>query len=165
MSLCIFVVFCDPKCMKTPNGKLFVEESIEINAKPEQIWKVLTDAELSEEWIKQWWPEVHIESNWKLGDSVHWITENGSVGSEGRVTFMDPLKVVRFTFEVKGLEVPKEEEITYVFHDKGDYTHFSVSVGDFGDTPEHEACYPGALDSWRRSLPMIKYLAENQGQD
>lgn len=139
--------------------KLFVEQAVEIKAPPQKVWKTLTDPELTEDWIKTWWPEVHLESDWKLGSEVLWKTENGTIGSRGVITFLDPEKVIRFTFQVSGTE--KKEEITFVLHGKEEGTRFSVSVGDFGDTPEHEACYPGAVEAWERSLPVIKHLAEN----
>lgn len=147
--------------MRTPNGKLFVENSIEIKSSAEKVWKVLTDPGFTEEWIKQWWPEIHLESDWKLGSPVFWKADTGAVGAEGQIVFLDPGKVMRFTFQVRDSGTKKQEEITFVLHDQGDRILFTVSVGDFGDTPEHEACYPGAVDSWKRSLPVIKYLAED----
>jgi uncharacterized protein YndB with AHSA1/START domain len=141
--------------------KLFVEQSIVINAPAAIVWEVLTHADLNVQWIREWWPEIkEVRSEWKTAGPVTWITEDGETGAEGKVFISSPPVMLSFSFKVNGLEMEKQEDITYKLEETECDTTLHVSVGDFGDTPEHMACYPGAVESWEKSLPQIKRLAE-----
>jgi hypothetical protein len=69
--------------------------------------------------------------------------------------------MLRFSFHLNDPTTSKQEELTYRFEKHAGSTKLSVSVGDFGDTPEHELCYPGAQEAWKMSLLKIKELAES----
>ncbi|WP_408095729.1 SRPBCC domain-containing protein [Peredibacter sp. HCB2-198] len=139
---------------------LFVEKSIEINASSAKVWEVLKNPELNKKWISTWWPGTYAKSDWKLESPVLWYTENGEVGSEGKVTIIDP-ESIGFSFEVKGMPFKKVENIAYWVRElEKNKSKLMVWVGDFSDSPEHEACYPGADEAWNLSMPMIKQLAE-----
>lgn len=146
--------------MGITSSKLFVEKSIDINASPSVLWKVLTDVELNPSWIEEWWPDVSLLSSWEKGSPVIWKYSNGDIGALGDVKFVDPEKVIRFSFIVNGDQNIKEE-MTFVLHWRRSHTHLTVTMGDFGDSPEHFAYYSGANESWSRALPKIKFMAEN----
>jgi len=143
--------------------KLFVEKSVDINAPASEVWEVLTNPILSKEWIKEWWPDFEIlESDWKEGSPVIWKIKGAKIGSEGKVTTVQPPTNLQFSFQVNDpSKPPYQEKVIYQLSEQDGHTHLLVSVGDFGDTPEHELCYPGAVESWDKSLPKIKGLAEN----
>jgi uncharacterized protein YndB with AHSA1/START domain len=141
--------------------KLFVEQSMEIEAPASRVWEILTRPELSREWIRTWWPELQIlQSDWRLGSKVEWKLGDGKTGAEGKVTAVDPPRSLRYGFQVNAPGPIKREEVAYELDERAGRTKLSVSVGDFGDTPEHEQCYPGAVEAWKRCLPKIKELAE-----
>lgn len=147
---------------------LYVQQSIDIKASPQTVWQVLTDSELSRQWIAAWWPEVTLKSDWERGSSVIWEMPGGAVGAEGEVTLLkkdpDPMSILEFTFRVNYQGAVKQEKVKYFISREKDHTKLTVIVGNFGDTPEHEQCYPGAEEAWKRSLPKIRELAEkNQG--
>lgn len=82
-------------------AKLFVERSIEINAPASKVWEVLTNPELTEEWIHEWWPDLLIlESDWKLGHPVLWRLADGIIGAEGTVSVVEPYTMLGFSFKV-----------------------------------------------------------------
>jgi hypothetical protein len=54
----------------------------------------------------------------------------------------------------------KQEDLNYKIEDLDGRSVLVVSLGDFGDTPEHEMCYSGAVESWDKALPKIKELEE-----
>lgn len=143
---------------------LYVEKSVRIKAKPQKVWQVLTDAGISREWIGTWWPDVRLKSDWEIGSPVVWEMADGTVGAQGEVTLLgkklDPMMILEFTFRVDHQGAFKQEKVKYLISQEQDHTRLSVFVGNFGDTPEHEACYPGAVEAWNRSLPKIKELAE-----
>ena len=66
----------------------------------------------------------------------------------------------RFSFKVNDANTSKQENLAYRLEERGGHTKLSVSVRDFEETPEHELCYPGAVESWDESVPTIKELAE-----
>lgn len=141
--------------------RLFVEKSIEVNAPAARVWEVLTSPALSREWIRVWWPELALlESEWTRGSPVRWKLADGMIGAEGKVFVVEPHKMLRFSFKLNDLARSKQEDLTYRLKERGGRTELSVSVGDFGDSREHQRCYPGALEAWNRSLPKIKELAE-----
>jgi hypothetical protein len=41
----------------------------------------------------------------------------------------------------------KQEDLNYKIEDLDGRSVLVVSMGDFGDTPEHEMCYSGAVES------------------
>ncbi|MBC7848745.1 MAG: SRPBCC domain-containing protein [Chitinophagaceae bacterium] len=140
---------------------LYLEKSIEIEAPAGKVWNVLTDPNLSRDWIRTWWHEFDVlESDWQAGSAVLWKMCNGSVGAEGILLVSEPYWDLAFTFSVLGAGFEKQEIISFKLREINDTTLLAVTVGNFGDSPEHEACFPGAVDSWNKSLPKIKNLAE-----
>jgi uncharacterized protein YndB with AHSA1/START domain len=145
-------------------ARLYLEKSIQIDAPAARVWNVLTDAGLTRQWIRQWWPDLEVlESSWRLGDPVLWRVAGGAVGARGEIWAIQPPVRLTFGFQaIKPAFPPHQEQITYRLTERAGRTHLQVMVGDFGDTPEHERCYPGAVDSWDRSLPKIKELSEKR---
>jgi uncharacterized protein YndB with AHSA1/START domain len=143
--------------------KLFIEKSVDIEASAGRVWKILTDPNISREWIRTWWPEFDVlESDWQPGSPVLWKLCDGSLGAQGIVVISEPYWDLAYTIQVVGAAPEKQEAITFKLREINDVTLLAVSVGDFGDTPAHESCYPGAVDSWNKSLPKIKNLCEQK---
>ena len=143
--------------------KLFIEKSVDIDAPAGRVWKTLTDPNISREWIRTWWPEFDVlESDWQPGSPVLWRLCNGTVGGEGIVVVSEPYWELSYNF--KALEAPfeKEEVINFKLREINEVTLLAISIGNFGDSPEHEACYAGAVDAWNKSLPKIKKLCEEK---
>ncbi|HEX2100782.1 MAG TPA: SRPBCC domain-containing protein, partial [Candidatus Synoicihabitans sp.] len=77
---------------------LYVDQSITIRAPAKTIWRVLTDADLSWQWIQTWWPDVRLKSDWQLGSPVQWEMADGVTGAEGEVAESNPPSRLVFTF-------------------------------------------------------------------
>ena len=102
-----------------------------------------------------------LESEWQLGDPVLWRLTSGAVGARGNISAIQPPVRLTYEFQVDDPGSPSRQElVTYRLAERAGRTRLSVTVGDFGDTPEHEECLPDAEDSWDRSLPKIKELSE-----
>ena len=144
--------------------RLYLEKSIQIDVPAARVWNVLTDSAVSREWIRQGWPELQLlESRWQLGDPVLWRTVSGAVAARGTIWAIQPPVRLTFNFQLdRPGATPREEQVTYRLTERLGRTHLQVTVGDFGDSPEHERCYPAAVESWDRSLPKIKELAEKR---
>lgn len=140
--------------------QLYVEKFIDIAAPASRVWQVLTDPQLSRQWTATWWPGVTIESDWTMGGTIVWRTSEGEVGAQGRVVVLHPYLALEYTFKVNIPGSEKEERLNFMLSEGDGTTKLTVRVGNFGDTPEHEACYPGAVEAWNLSLPKIKELAQ-----
>lgn len=139
-----------------------IEKSIVIESPATTVWNILTDPHLSREWIQEWWPEfMSLESNWLTGEPVVWKIHDGLVAAKGTVTHVEPFKKLEFSFRVSDPSfVEINENITYRLESAQGLTRLFVVVGEFGDSPDQVESYADAVESWNRSLPKIKELAE-----
>ncbi|UYQ94667.1 SRPBCC domain-containing protein [Chitinophaga horti] len=143
--------------------KLFVDQSIDINAPASIVWEVLTHPDFNIQWIHEWWPEIkEVKTEWKTAGPVQWMTGEEEIGAEGRVFIANPPLLLSYSFSVIGKEPAMQEDIIYKLEEIECGTRLSVSVGDFSDSEEHIACFPGAVVAWSKSLPKIKQLSEQQ---
>ncbi len=144
--------------------KLFIEESIEINASTDKIWDALTRTESTRAWANNFvGAGGEIVSDWKLGRSVLWKDNEGSVIVEGNVTAAEPYKLLRFTvFDVLSQRpaVTDEDGITYQLTAMSDKTHLQVRQGDFSAMPDGTKYREMSTDIWKRVLPAVKAVAE-----
>lgn len=139
-----------------------VEKSIVIHANAQSIWEVLTDVSLTYQWVQTWWPEISaVESTWRYGEPVLWKLQNGETGARGTVVESHPYRELKFSFRVNTPEGHANTEyITYHLEQGKDLILLHVKVGNFDNTPEEEACYAGAVESWNKALPKIREMAE-----
>jgi len=145
--------------------KLFVNKTIEINALTSKVWDALTRREYTDQWALEFTDgaEFHIESDWKLGSSVLWTGQDGSVIVQGNVTALEPQKFLRFiVFDVRGEKPPVTDEdgITYELTEQNGKTLLKISQGDFSTIAEGEKYRDLSAEIWDRVLPKVKELAE-----
>ncbi len=147
-------------------SKLFVDQSIEINAPVSKVWDVLTDSGYTAEWASEFngGSPFHIESDWRLNSPVSWKGLDGKTIVEGNVTALEPGKFLRFTvFDVRSQRPPVTEDdgITYRLSEENGKTILHVLQGDFSAMPEGEKYRDMSADVWARVLPKVKELAES----
>jgi uncharacterized protein YndB with AHSA1/START domain len=141
---------------------MILHTSIEIDAPAPKVWEVLTAPDLTVKWIRKWWPELkRLESTWEVDSLVEWRLADGTIGARGKVTKAEPHSELRYTFKIQDRGT-SHEDVLYTLEEKEGRTRLPVTIVDFGDSPEHEVCYPGAVESWNRSLPKIRELAETE---
>ena len=145
--------------------RLFVDDSIDIDAPAYAVWKAITDPVLSKQWVKEFSPEImSLSSDWKIGSAVLWNDIVNTPIVEGKVTANQEHELLRFTVMPVGQkpEVPFKEEdgITFKLHETEGQTYLSILHGDFGLTPEHKLFHDISEQTWKRVLPIIKRLAE-----
>lgn len=142
--------------------KLFIEKSIEIYAPAGNVWKTLTDPNISREWIRSWWYEFDVlESDWRPGSPVLWKLCNGDLGAEGIVIKSEPYWELAFTVNMNDRNLGQKEMLAFKLREIEDVTLLAVSIGDFSSSAAHEALYPAAVDNWDKSLSKIKSLTES----
>jgi uncharacterized protein YndB with AHSA1/START domain len=146
--------------------KLFVCQSIEIQAPPSKVWAVLTRPEYTDQWSTAFagGTAFHIESDWKPGSPVLWKDREGEAIVEGNVTALEPDHLLRFTaFDVRSPEKPpihEEDGITYKLMQKDGKLTLHLMHGDFSSLAEGQKYREASAEVWSRVLPKIKELAE-----
>jgi len=146
--------------------RLFVDKSIEINARPSDVWSVLTERAYTDQWAREFsrgGPEFHIESSWKLGEPVLWKDPDGRPLVEGVVTKLKPQRRLHFTAADVRLPRPEltaADGIDCEIEDRGRRTKLHVRQGDFSTIEEGEKYRSLSDDIWSRVLPRMKRMAE-----
>ncbi|EKE29964.1 MAG: hypothetical protein ACD_2C00071G0003 [uncultured bacterium (gcode 4)] len=144
-------------------ARLFIDKKVEINAPPAMVWDVLTKSEYTNQWAKEFWWNMTVVSDWKLGSPVLWKNPEWKVEVEGNVTMVNPWVFLRFTvFDVSTwrIEVSDDDGITFELEDRGDKTLLHLTHGDFSVMDEGQKFYDMTLESWESVLPKIKELSE-----
>lgn len=148
--------------------KLFVDQTILINAPASKVWSALTKSESTTQWASEFssgGPKFHLESDWQLGSAVLWKSENNEIVVEGNVTALEPEKLLRFTVFDTRSEKPKvgpEDGITCKLSEDNGQTTLQVLQGDFSCIPDGNGQkYRDMSDqTWQRVLPIVKSIAE-----
>jgi uncharacterized protein YndB with AHSA1/START domain len=148
-------------------SKLFVDKSIEIDARVTKVWEVLTVRRYTSNWAPEFsgGSPFLIESDWKPGSPVVWKDAEDRTIVEGNVTALDPPKLLRFTvFDVRSERPPVKEDdgITYELSEKDDKTRLHVLQGDFSAMPDGEKYRDLSAEIWERVLLKVKELAERR---
>src|SRR5512138_2370762 len=80
-------------------AKLFVDKTVEIDALPFKVWDVLTKPEYTAQWAPEFerGAPFRIESDWHIGAPVLWKDEDNQTVIQGKVTRLEPEKLLRFT--------------------------------------------------------------------
>ncbi|MDR7238231.1 SRPBCC domain-containing protein [Neobacillus drentensis] len=148
-------------------NKLFVDQTIEINASASKVWDVITVDEYNNHWATEFssgGPQFHLDSTWELGSPVLWKGEDGTVIVEGDVTALEPKKLLRFTvFDVRSEEkalVTEEDGITFHLSEYNGKTTLHVLQGDFSVMPDGKKYRDLSAEIWEKVLPSIKKMAE-----
>jgi uncharacterized protein YndB with AHSA1/START domain len=147
-------------------SKVYVDRSIEIRAPAARVWDVLTRAEYTDDWAREFAggsSPMHIASDWNLGGPVRWTDGHGALIVEGTVTAIEPHRLLRFTvFDVRSARpvVGPEDGITYKLTERAGRTTLWVSQGDFSAMKDGEKYRDLSAEVWDRVLPRVKRLAE-----
>lgn len=149
-------------------SKLFVDQTIEINAPASKVWHVLTVSKFNNRWATKFssgGPQFYLDSTWELGSPVLWKGEDGTVIVEGNVTGHELNKFLRFTvFDVRSEEkvlVTEDDGITFHLSEEKGKTTLHILQGDFSVMPEGKKYRDLSADIWDKVLPLVKEMAES----
>ena len=139
-----------------PNKQLIVRDSIEIEAPPYKIWKVLTEPEF----IRQWddLPPDHRKDPLAMYSRIEWPGF-----STITVTEFEPNQLLRLTLYSNNWELPPANyDIGYAYRlvEAGKKTRLDLEIGDFAVLSNGPDYYGASIDFAKTALPKIKELAE-----
>ncbi len=142
---------------------MVVQNSIQINAAPARVWKVLTDPLLTAQYMFG----CRAETDWKVGSPLLW---KGSLGAQervfvtGRILRIEKEKVLEYTtFDPNAhyKDIPANYlTVAYTLTSRDGGTLLEVSQGDFAGVEDSRKRYEETLKGWPMVLPKIKALAE-----
>ena len=130
--------------------------SLDIDAPPNEVWRVLTNPELIREWAAAYLEGISIRTSFREGDAVTWKAPGGETRSFGKVAACKPERLLKFDYAADPRGAFSETfEISAIDH----MTRLKVTTGPLDKAD---------LDALRRpsqqAIEGIKSLAEESAQ-
>ena len=148
------------------SNKLFVENSISIDAPPSKVW----DALINPEQTKKYMFGCETVSDWKIGSPLLWkgnYEGNDMVFVKGHIVDFQPEKLLAYTtIDPNNTEVPDIPEnyltVTYELKEENGQTELKVTQGDYSKVANGEKRYNDTIEGggWMSILEAIKTLLE-----
>lgn len=140
-----------------------IEKTIEIDAVPEAVWKVLTDDKLAAAWTSQFMPGSTVEGDWRVGGTVYY-KDAQCTGVRCRISAFDAPRHLRV--DVEGEINENVEDTSKDGEWLGCYDDYTIEEHDGQtrlvlDTVCPDVYYDGFLEMWDDCLATIQELAED----
>jgi uncharacterized protein YndB with AHSA1/START domain len=75
-----------------------LHQTIDIDASPSEVWRILTNPELVREWAAAYGEGASIRTNWREGQPLTWKTGDGRVRACGTVAAFKPEKLLKIDY-------------------------------------------------------------------
>jgi len=129
-----------------------IEKTIEINSKPENVWRVFSDSETTKKMGGSY------VSDWKIGSSFGWHNNDGEVVTRGEIIEIEPKKLLKHKLFNANKKSLIDSIITYEFVEVNGRTilkakeelNYSVSEKQFEEI----------MEGWNIALDFVKNIAE-----
>lgn len=137
-----------------------LKHTLDIDAPPREVWRVLTTPELVREWAAAYQDGLHIRTSWREGDEVTWKEAGGRTRARGAVTAIRPEKLLKFEY-TEGVVAPEGRSFcdTFEITQNGRMTRLDFTTGPYAPN-DARALERQAGDAIRE----IKSLAEESAQ-
>lgn len=129
-----------------------LKRSLEIDAPPTEVWRVLTNPELVREWAAAYLDGVSIRTSWREGETVTWKAPDGSTQAVGAIAAFQPERLLRIKYDAEARGAFPD---TFEIVAKEDRTWLSVSADKLGEDD---------LKAAEEAIREIKSLAEESAQ-
>jgi uncharacterized protein YndB with AHSA1/START domain len=137
-----------------------LKHTLEIDAPPTEVWRVLTTPELVREWAAAYTDGLSIRTSWREGDTVAWKEPDGVTRACGRVAAFQPGKLLKFEYD-EGVLAPEGRSFTDTFEiSAGERTTRLQFTSGPLDAEDAEALERQAEEA----IKEIKSLAEESAQ-
>src|SRR5687768_8259141 len=129
-----------------------VEKSIEINAKPDIVWQVFTNARLTRQMGGEY------VTDWKAGSTFGWKGLDGRMYTNGKILAVQPGKMIRHNLLDECNSKEQTAVITYQFHEKQGSTLLQAREEIMYAVTEKQ--YREASQGWDAALEAVRKIAE-----
>jgi len=128
-----------------------LKRSLEIDAPPNEVWRVITTPELVREWAAAYLDGISIRTSWRQGETLTWRAPDGSTQAVGAISAIEPERLLKIDYVDAGGAFPESFEIVA----KEDRTWLNVSTGQLDGED---------LRAAEEAIREIKSLAEESAQ-
>lgn len=143
---------------------LVVETSLEIDAPPARVWRVLTDPAVTPRYMFG----CAAVSDWKIGSPLLWRARREGterVIVKGTVLAFEPERLLQYTTIGVGMGIEDTpRNFLTVTHRltplPGGRTRLDLSQGDFAGVDDGEQRHRESLANWRHTAERLKAVAE-----
>lgn len=141
-------------------GTRTAEQTVELAASPERVWRALTEAAELERWFPL---EARVEPG--EGGEIYMSWRNEFAGTS-RVLAWDPPRRLATSWGEWDGEGGVSQVTEYRLEAAGDGTRLTVVTSGFPDDPAWDDWVEGTRQGWRFELASLKhYLEEHEGRD
>jgi uncharacterized protein YndB with AHSA1/START domain len=133
-----------------------LKRSLEIDAPPTEVWRVLTTPELVREWAAPYLDGISIRTSWREGEPITWKAPDGSTQAAGAIAAFQPERLLKIEYQADTRGAFPD---TFEIVAKEDRTWLNVTTGQL-DEDGLKAVERTAEEAIRE----IKSLAEESAQ-
>lgn len=133
-----------------------LKRSLEIDAPPTEVWRVLTNPELVREWAAAYQDGISVRTSWRAGERITWKSADGSTQAVGAIAAIEPEKLLKIRYDD---DDARSFPDTFEIVAKEDRTWLNVTTGPL-DEDEINAL-EGPTEE---AIKEIKSLAEESAQ-
>lgn len=140
--------------------KLMVQDNVQINTTPTNVWEVLTNPKYVAIWDEL--PEDYPTTHMTTGSKVIWDTPNGD---QSITTIIKALKEKELVIDLHGTgwqKKPQQGEVAYHFYieENNDHILLSIEIGDFSLIENGQMYYDASVEFAEEAKQTIKDLSE-----
>lgn len=137
-----------------------LKHALDIDAPPNEVWRVLTTPELIREWAAAYNDGLSIRTSWREGEPVAWKEADGSTRAAGAVAAIQPERLLKFEY-TEGVVAPEGRSFcdTFEIIEQGRMTRLEFTSGPLAAN-DAKALERQTEDAIRE----IKSLAEESAQ-
>lgn len=133
-----------------------LKRTLEIDAPPNEVWRVLTTPELVREWAAAYLEGIQIRTSFREGEPVTWKSRSGATRSCGTVAACKPERLLKFHYETDPRGAFSD---TFEIVAAEDKTWLKVTTGPLG-----KADFDALKRPSQQAIEEIKSLAEESAQ-
>ena len=136
-----------------------LKRSLDIDAPPNEVWRVLTTPELVREWAAVYMEGISIRTTWREGEPVTWKAPDGATTASGTVAAFQPGKLLSFQYEADPRARSPARAETYEIRPIDHKTRLELTTG-----PLDEADFEALEGPTTQAIEEINSLAEESAQ-
>jgi len=129
-----------------------LKRSLEIDAPPTEVWRVLTNPELVREWAAAYQDGISVRTSWRAGERITWKAADGSTQAGGAIAAIEPERLLKIRYDD---DDARSFPDTFEIVAKEDRTWLNVSADEVDEAD---------LKAAEEALQEIKSLAEESAQ-
>lgn len=134
-------------------SKKIIEKTIIIDATPDKVWRVFTDAKVTKQMGGKYL------TDWKIGGAFGWQGNDNEVYSHGKILQLVKEKLLQHSIFDPDDRKITASVITYRLTEKEGKTYLHGRE-EMQEMPETEEDYAEAVEGWNIALNSVKELAE-----